>query len=185
MALETSPAARLRSELFQPTIDGEARLLVLIAAFSDLPEGVDGRTKLAKLDFLLRYPHYFVRAMSIRAPQEDHPLARASKADLETLETRMIRYRYGPWDPAYFTLIGRLVSRGLVVPVKTKYGIGLRATNAGAETVTKLTRHPSWKETQERAALLREHFNNKGKWLKDWIYENFPEVKGAKMGETL
>ncbi len=47
---------------FVSTIDGEARLLLLIDAFSQGGSTLQGRTKLAKLDFLLRYPAFFHKA---------------------------------------------------------------------------------------------------------------------------
>ena len=46
----------MRTEQFQPSLDSEGRLLLLIAAFSRGNRVLEGRTKLAKLDFLLRYP---------------------------------------------------------------------------------------------------------------------------------
>jgi len=51
---------------FAGTRDGEARLLLLIDAFSGGADGLQGRTKLAKLDFLLRYPRFCRRAMRLR-----------------------------------------------------------------------------------------------------------------------
>lgn len=176
------PLVQLRRELFQPTLEGEARLLILIQAFSDRPTGLDGRTKLAKLDFLLRYPAFFVRAMAEEAPEETHELAK--DAD-ETVETRMIRYRYGPWDPAYFTLIGRLVARRLVRPVRTKYGIGLIATSEGQRVAERLAATEPWRSTSQRAALLKVYFDKSGDTLKKFVYKHFPEVTKARMGETL
>jgi hypothetical protein len=49
----------MRDEAFAPTAEGEARLLLLIDAFSAGGEHLQGRVKLAKLDFLLRYPRFF------------------------------------------------------------------------------------------------------------------------------
>ena len=40
---------------FHPSLEGEARLLLLVEAFSRGRKVLEGRTKLAKLDFLLRY----------------------------------------------------------------------------------------------------------------------------------
>jgi len=41
----------MRRELFQPTVLGEARVLLLINNFSSKGSALEGRTKLAKLDF--------------------------------------------------------------------------------------------------------------------------------------
>ncbi len=95
----------MRKELFQPTLEGEARLLVLISTFTTERTNLDGRTKLAKLDFFLRYQTYFKRALKIRNPQLKEVNLRISSE--ETVESKMVRYRYGPWDPSYFALLGR------------------------------------------------------------------------------
>src|SRR6266536_5471076 len=115
----------MRRELFQPAAAGEARLLLLIDAFSSPDVGLEGRTKLAKLDFLLRYPAFFRRALAKRAP---HAALPPDEEDEDLIETQMVRYRYGPWDPAYFSLLGSLIGRGLIRPVPAARGIGYKTT---------------------------------------------------------
>jgi len=119
---------QLHKELFQPTLEGEARLLLLINAFTSNTKSLEGRTKLAKLDFLLRYPHFLVRALSIRRPNLTAEIAPQEQMNIEN---RMIRYCYGPWDPAYYAILGRLIGRGLVQTVPTTNGIGYRTTQTG------------------------------------------------------
>lgn len=78
-----------------------ARLLVLISAFSGTGQGdaVEGLTKLAKLDFLLRYPVMLERALAAKGRStrdvqlEDH--------ERLSVESQMVRYRFGPWDHRY------------------------------------------------------------------------------------
>jgi hypothetical protein len=77
----------MRRDLLQPVPTGEARLLLLIDAFSDQPPGLEGRTKLAKLDFLLRYPAFFRRAVARRAPAVVPPADEEPEDDL--IETPM------------------------------------------------------------------------------------------------
>ena len=79
----------------------EARILLLINAFAgENGDGqIEGLTKLAKLDFLLRYPTYLERALVKKG--------RSTKAvDLKpheelSVESKMVRYRFGPWDHRY------------------------------------------------------------------------------------
>lgn len=63
--------------------------------------------KLAKLDFLLRYPRHLASVLASRGNGTD-----ASRADLisqeSPLESRMVRYRYGPWDPSHYAILGSL-----------------------------------------------------------------------------
>ena len=92
-----------------------ARLLVLLDAFAEDDQGgaIEGLTKLAKLDFLLRYPVMLERALeakgrSIQDVQlEDH--------ERYSVESEMVRYRFGPWDHRYREFLNILVAKGLVI----------------------------------------------------------------------
>jgi len=179
----------MRSNLFHPSVEGEARLLLLIHAFSGPERSLEGRTKLAKLDFFLRYPPYFARALAVRGAARLTNTVRAAieraTAEGHTVESRMVRYRYGPWDPAYFALLGRLVGKNLVEPVSESRGLGYRTTTRGASLATQLASTPEWESTAERAVLLRRFFDVTGERLKQFVYEQFPEVAGATWGEHL
>ena len=171
----------MASAEFQPSLEGEARLLLLIEAFSRGRRVLEGRTKLAKLDFLLRYPSYYARAVRIRRPELDDT-ADGPEPDLET---RMVRYRFGPWDPAYYALLGRLIGKGLVTPVPFNRGIGYRVTDKGRALAVELREEPAWVDSAARINVLRRHFNLSGATLKKFIYEHFPEVTQAGWGESL
>ena len=166
---------------FQPTLEGEARLLLLIEAFSRGSKVLEGRTKLAKLDFFLRYPTYFARALEIKRPD----LVQITEIPQPDVESRMVRYRYGPWDPAYFALLGRLVGKGLVRSEPFSRGIGYRATDKGRVVADAIQREPAWLDTSERVRILRKHFDLSGANLKKFIYQNFPEVTQATWGQSL
>jgi hypothetical protein len=102
-------AGMMDPTLYRADIEAEARLLLLIRAFTRPGRTLQGRTKLAKSDFLLRYPEFFRRALAARGrPVSDEP-----EPDENNIERRMVRYRYGPWDPAYYALLGSLLARGL------------------------------------------------------------------------
>jgi len=172
----------MRSELFQPSIEGEARLLLLITAFSHGNNSLEGRTKLAKLDFFLRYPTYFRRALQLRGAI----LTQNEEAvDFEDIESRMVRYRYGPWDPSYYAILGRLIGKGLIVPMPYAKGIGYKTTEKGQEIAAKLRVEPVWNETARKLDLLRKYLDLNGTTLKTFIYDNFPEVTKADWGESL
>ena len=166
---------------FQPSLEGEARLLVLIDAFSFKNKVLEGRTKLAKLDFLLRYPMYYARALRIRRPEAPEVAVESSP----DVETRMVRYRYGPWDPAYFALLGRLIGKGLVEQVPFARGIGYRVTSKGREVAKAIQEEPAWSDVSKRANVLRRYFNLSGASLKKFIYKHCPEVTQARWGDPL
>jgi len=171
----------MASSAFAPTEEGEARLLLLINAFSKGGGHLQGRVKLAKLDFLLRYPRFFERAMAARdrvVAVEDEPEP--------AIEQRMVRYRYGPWDPSYYGLLGRLIGKGLVVPVPQARYIGFRVTEAGHEVANAIAEDDAWSRTARSARNLKTEFPTQtGTWLKDFIYRTFPEVAGADWGRVL
>lgn len=172
----------MRSDLFQPTEESEARLLLLIDAFSGPDKSLEGRTKLAKLDFLLRYPAFLRRALKLRGASER---ALEGIEPVNDIESRMVRYRYGPWDPSHYALLGRLIGKGLAAPVPFARGIGYRATEKGRRIADRLAETPEWKDVAARARLLRAKFDISGSSLVTFIYEAFPEVAGASWGERL
>lgn len=162
--------------------EGQARLLLLIDAFSASPGTLQGRVKLAKLDFLLRYPQFFRRAMRAKGREvKERP-----SVDEENIDQRMVRYRYGPWDPAYYALLGALFGRGLIETIPEGRYTGLRTTAAGKEVAAAIAAAPAWSDVASRAKQLKTAFRTTtGTKLRDFIYEQFPEVAQARWGEWL
>jgi hypothetical protein len=184
----TNGGGEARRDRYRPTREAEARLLLLVDAFSRKSGGtlrtLEGRVKLAKLDFLLRYPHYLRRVLI------DRGVAGADLVALDVddapLDARMVRYRYGPWDPAYFALLGSLIGRGLIeiVPLAGRNGFGYRTTPTGAELAAQLAQDESFDSMQVRVRLLRRYLDLSGGALKNAIYE-LPEVLDATWHQEL
>lgn len=172
----------MRKELFQPSIESEARILLLIDGFTTPTKSLEGRTKLAKLDFLLRYPSFMQRALAIRKPEQNMEV---SPEDNLNIEGRMIRYRYGPWDPSYYAVLGRLIGKGLVAVVPNQRGLSYRTTDLGSQLAKSLEKEDTWVETHTRVKLLKQNFNLTGNALKEFIYQHFPEVVGTSWGRKL
>jgi hypothetical protein len=101
------------------------------------------------------------------------------------IEQRMVRYRYGPWDPSYFALLGRLLGKGLIETVPEPHGIGFRATATGHAVARNLAATEEWERVAARTKKLRRYFDYSGTRLKNFIYETFPEVTSAEWGERL
>lgn len=173
----------MRKSVFQPSAESEVRLLLLIHAFSGKTRALEGRTKLAKLDFLLRYPKFLERALRIRNPEA--LLKQEISEQGNDIDNRMIRFRYGPWDPSYFAVLGRLIGRGLIIPVPVPGGIGYKTSTQGEALADKFADTEPWKPTAQCARLLRRNFDLSGTALKEFIYRHFPEVSGANWGERL
>lgn len=170
---------------YQATPEAVARILILIDGFSRDRRGqarhLEGRTKMAKLDFLLRYPMYLTRALE----ESDLDVQIDVTDPISPIEARMIRYRYGPWDPAYFAVLGSLIGRGLIESNPLKQGFGYRTTASGEQLSRQLEDDESFQDITQRVAVLRNHFDWSGNKLKNYIYELFPEVTNASWTENL
>jgi hypothetical protein len=168
---------------FAPSVEGAARLLLLIDAFSSPTTTLEGRTKLAKLDFLIRYPAFLRRALRVRNVPADLP---DPSPEEYTIAQRMVRFRYGPWDPAYYALLGSLLGRGLIETIPQVRYVGFRVTAKGHMLAEQLAESEAWSDTVARLRLLKRAFPTQGgTFLKDFIYKHFPEVTQATWGESL
>jgi hypothetical protein len=148
-----------------------ARVLLLVGQFKK----IDGLTKIAKLDFLLRYPALTVALcnnLGIPAPDPVLPTEEESLA----VETRMIRYKYGPWDDRYYPIIGAIVGMGLATTAHGKGSVVLVATDQTDRICEELNAKPEWRRTALRTQFLAEHFDRSGSELKSLIYQNLPSA---------
>lgn len=75
-----------------------ARLLLLLSVCG-VSGRIDGLTKMAKLDFFARYPHFFEVARAAAGPL--HALDAPSRTESdEAVEAAMVRHHYGPLGQA-------------------------------------------------------------------------------------
>lgn len=161
-----------------------ARIIVLLRAFSqaDTP-AIEGITKLAKLDFLLRYPSCLEKALIARGvsaksiPVDDF--------ERLTIEARMVRYRYGPWDHRYRRFLNILVARHLAIVRTDGRTIHIDLTLQGNALAEKLIEAPSFSRVYMRATLLKSHLNLKARALMEFIYEQFPELTSLEFNEVI
>lgn len=144
----------MRDSVRDPMAGHAARLLVLIDVFSDRPKArIDTLGKLARLDFLLRYPVVLEQLVGERRLP---PAARPSASERRALESAMIRWKYGPWDHRYYTLVGRLLAQQLIYPLHRERPLAVRITEGGRQAAKGLT-GASWDRVRIRATALRSH----------------------------
>ena len=95
-----------------------ARILILASAFGgqDGKGTIDGLTKLAKLDFLLRYPVYLERALESKRASTRNVMTLPHEE--QSVESSMVRFRYGPWDFRYRKFLNSLVGKGFKLYLK-------------------------------------------------------------------
>ena len=140
-----------------------------------------GLTKLAKLDFFVRYPDFFQRAAGPRRE------GGTRHDDRRAVDSAMVRHHYGPWDARYYQILAYLESRELITverqdktfvfsPDRGRLGEGRAARRAG--TLPGVCRH-----MQE----VKKLFGNKsGDTLKKLVYELFDEeVAKLPLGEVI
>ncbi|MCZ7547607.1 MAG: hypothetical protein M5U11_00415 [Anaerolineales bacterium] len=143
-----------------------ARILLLLKYAGGKQAKISGRLKLAKLDFFVRYPSYLSKAIG-------------SDSKITTYiqpESPMIRYKYGPWDNKYYDVFALLVAKGLMAISSTKSGDEFSLTDRGQNAVTEL-QGPDFEEIIFRCQLAYQRFKDfSGSQLKNFIYENFPEI---------
>lgn len=164
-----------------------SRLLLLMAATSGnrvKNKPMEGLTKLAKLDFLLRYPNCLERALvaASRKPEE----AKVQEFERTTIESKMIRFRYGPWDHRYRRWVSLMAARGLVTVGVQGKTVNIWLTPEGHDIAAVIADNEPHHTLAERAKLVTTRFGSKsGSGLKDFVYETFPEITNMKWGEEI
>ena len=162
-----------------------ARLLMLFEAHSGRSnKPVEGVTKLAKLDFLLRYPNCLERALIAK----DKPTEPAHIHEFErtTIESKMVRFRYGPWDHRYRRWIALLVGKGLLRAGVEGRTVKLWLTDAGHDVAKALGTSTDLEDLSVRASLVARTFGSmSGSGLKDFVYATFPEITNMRWGDPI
>ena len=162
-----------------------ARLLILMNAFSgERGDGtIQGLTKLAKLDFLLRYPVMLERALNARGRSIRH--LDVLEHERQSVESEMVRYRFGPWDHRYRLFLNLLVAKGLVSVSIDGRTVVIRLTEAGRESARALAETEVFEQYERRSRLLKRHFDLTATNLMHFIYDTFPEVVSLRSGVSI
>ena len=153
-----------------------ARLLILLDSFSDGAQGgvIEGLTKLAKLDFLLRYPILLERALQAkgRSTRDVH----LEEHERYSVESKMVRYRFGPWDHRYREFLNLLVAKGLATTRLEGRKVLIAVTEAGREQAQRLSAKNQFRPYVQRSRILKQHFDLTASKLVQFIYDTFPEI---------
>jgi hypothetical protein len=162
-----------------------ARLVLLLKAAagrSDRP--VQGIMKLAKMDFLLRYPNCLVRALN--AIGKEAAAKEIPEEERNTIEARMIRFRFGPWDKRYRRWIGLLVAKGLAQAYLEGRAVNVKLTNAGINVATQLSEIEEFRPLTKRSQIVASAVGGySATKLKNFVYEVFPEIVDMRWGRHI
>lgn len=155
-----------------------ARLLLLMFHAGGRLKRIEGRTKLAKMDFLVRYPTYLVESARIKGYETD---VRA----VGRPESRMIRYKYGPWDAKYYNVFAYMVAKGLVRIENAGKGDSFELTDRGKIAVEELG-GPEFDEIVKRCRSVYVLFGKStGTAIKEFIYRYFTEIIDKPLGAQI
>lgn len=160
-------------------------LLLLKACGKKSNKPVDGITKLAKLDFLLRYPNCLDRMLTFLERPKD-AAAVANSPESRSIEAGMIRFRYGPWDGRYRRWIGILVAKGLAETSLDGRTVIVNLTESGRALANVLASDAAFDELQNRAKIIATALGDVPPTrLKDLVYRVIPEIVNMKWGERI
>lgn len=157
-----------------------ARLLLLIEICGNQSGQIEGLTKLAKLDFFVRYPDFFERVC-------EH-LGNIARKSTRGVESEMVRHHYGPWDKRYYQVLSYLESKKLIQinkPSARKYTFEL--TQDGKSLAEKLSNFDEYNPLVEQMTQVKAIFGKmSGNKLKELIYKVFDEeVTQRARGEMI
>jgi len=171
--------------LADDVIEFHAARLLLLAHLCGKKDRIDGLTKMAKLDFFVRYPQFFAKACRYLNP--DATSTNEAHHGSDAVESSMIRYHYGPWDQRYYQVLAYMRSRGLLDVEQEGRSYKLRLTAAGRAAAATLASDSAFATLVEQMRRVKSVFGNMtGTRLKELVYEVFDqEVAQRAKGEVI
>lgn len=165
-------------------VEFHAARLLLLMHFCGVRGRIDGLTKMAKLDFFVRYPEFFAHA---RARELDELVEVATSGQHDAVESAMVRHHYGPWDKRYYHLLAFLEATGLINVRKSGMTYQISLTDLGVTKSQSLAKLQSYSNLVVTMKEVKKTFGRKsGSYLKNLIYKLFDEEVGQRpMGEEI
>ena len=161
------------------------RLMLLFYICGGAATAINGLTKMAKLDFFVRYPDFFDVAVNTGGSALNRSGA---------VEAAMVRHHYGPWDKRYYHVLAYLESRGLVT-IKSSGKLGnsfrISLTKNGKSIAHRLSESPAFSGLRKHMETVFERLGARsGNQLKKLIYSTFDDEVASKplghiIGEVL
>lgn len=150
------------------------RLALLLAICGGPSAKIRGLTKMAKLDFFVRYPDFFAAV-------------RGHERRGSPVEAAMVRHHYGPWDKRYYHVLAFLEARGLMKVERSGKSVHLSLTKDGKTAAKRLAEHPAFADLVEHMGAVAAAFGGStGSELKTLIYRTFGEdVSDRPLGHII
>jgi hypothetical protein len=163
------------------------RMLILLDCFSGKKKTgtIEGITKLAIYDFLLKYPIALYKMMQYEKelglnnlPKFDIKL---QSYDINSIEAKMMMFNFAPWDYKYRRGVSILTSKQLILLEMDKNKVKISITNKGADVVDKMYSHKTYVDIREKSIIIKRLFGTcSQKKLVNRIYTVFPEILQLK-----
>lgn len=169
-------AAQLRAD---DILEFHAARLLLVFLICGTAGRIDSLTKLAKLDFFVRYPDFFAQVCRQLGLRLDGLSG--------STESAMVRHHYGPWDQRYYQLLAYLEGRGLIEAQSTGNAFDLRLTKKGRDKASSLRKDHAFGSLCDHMRQVKKVLGRKsGSALKNLIYQTFQtEVAQRPLGESI
>lgn len=166
-------------------VEFHAARLLLLLHICGIKGRIDGLTKMAKLDFFVRYPEFFEVARVGMNPSTD--TVPTTVAVNERVESAMVRYHYGPWDKRYYHVLAHLEAKGLIAVTKEAKSYRIQLTDAGSQRAKDLSSKHSFSSIVRIMGEVKNVFGRKnGNFLKELIYKLFDaEVGQRELGDVI
>lgn len=152
-----------------------AARLVLLISICGTRDRVKGLTKLAKLDFFVRYPQLFDKLFD---PNQIIPAGG---------DGGMIRHHYGPWDNRYYHVISYLESKRIVDVKREGNAFVLSLTDQGKIIAKNLQSELVFAPIVKHMGRVAKELGSKtGNSIKEMIYQLLDEeVAALKLGTEI
>lgn len=155
-----------------------ARILLLLLVCGT-KNRINGLTKLAKLDFFVRYPDFFLRAAKHLGQDVASPAL--------GVESTMVRHHYGPWDARYYQILAYLEGRALISVERDDRAFVFALTDQGLDLARRLSAEDSYNDLCTHMKAVKKLLGAKsGDVLKRLVYELFDEeVAKLPLGQVI
>lgn len=168
--------------LADDVLEFHAIRLLLLMKVCGTAGRIDGLTKMAKLDFFVRYPEFFTKvAAHLRGAKPTVP------TEPKQVESSMVRFHYGPWDQRYYHILSNLEAKNLITVSRDSSTFLLQLTPLGNSVAGQAEKREPFKPIVEHMRQVKKLLGKKaGSTLKDLVYEVFEQEVGERsLGEVI
>ncbi|MBZ9688443.1 hypothetical protein G9F72_019115 [Clostridium estertheticum] len=163
------------------------RMLMLMYTFAGRNQTgkIEGITKLAILDFLLRYPVALDKALENIESQGNKTIYKKKfklqSYEVNSIDAKMMKFNFAPWDFKYRRIVHILSAKDLIRINTDGKKTVLVITSKGIDTSNKIKILKDYEYLIVRCSIVKTVF---GSWsqkkLIEMIYSTFPEILRVK-----